>query len=55
VLAAADELEDLAIELKDIVQKLRAFNSDPYKLVYNFRRDVGRVVATLGAGVPSNQ
>lgn len=51
-LAAANRLEELSIELKGIVIKLRAGDVDSYALVYDLRAEIGKVVGTLGYGVP---
>jgi hypothetical protein len=50
--AAADRLEELAIELKGVIIALRCQNDDSYAYVYYFRKEVSRVVSTLGVGVP---
>jgi hypothetical protein len=55
VVAAAADLEDLIPELRCIISEIRQ-NPDninyAYKLAYYFRRDVGRIVSTLGTGIP---
>lgn len=53
--AAANRLEELCVDLKDIVIRLRAGDTDAYALVYDFRSDVGKVVATLGHGIPARK
>jgi hypothetical protein len=49
---AADRLEELVIIQKDIIQRLRANDPQAYALVYELRREVGYIVATLGMSVP---
>jgi hypothetical protein len=56
VVKASADLEDLAAELRDIINEMRQRPTDTayaYALTYNFRTDLGRVVASLGAGKPS--
>lgn len=59
MLSAAAEIEDMVVELKDIVLKLRANPraiDDGYTLVYNWRTTFGRrVVSKLGFGLPRNR
>lgn len=49
---AADRLEELTAEMKALVVELREGTPDAYKKIYNLRRELGYVVATLGEGVP---
>lgn len=50
---AANALEDLTPAIKDMVRRIReGAEPDPYAAVYWLRREVGRVVASLGAGQP---
>lgn len=55
--AAAAEIEELAIEAKEIVSLLRSgVPSDyGYALVYELRKRLSQTVAELGAGVPSRR
>lgn len=56
VIKASADLEDLAAELRDIINSMRQRPNDKayaYALTYNFRTDLGHVVASLGAGKPS--
>lgn len=53
VIQAANELEDLIPVLRDMVNQLRVGDPQPYARVYWFRRDVSRIVARLGAGIPA--
>jgi len=50
--AAADRLEELVIIQKDIVQRLRENDPQSYAFVYELRREIGYIVATLGMSVP---
>lgn len=49
---AANRLEELAIIAKTMVEDIRTGDgpADPYSLLYWLRTEVGRVVATMGAG-----
>lgn len=49
---AANRLEELTIAQKDVIQRLRENDPQAYALVYELRREIGYVVATLGGGVP---
>jgi hypothetical protein len=50
---AANALEDLVPELKEIIKDLRdGTTQQPYALVYHFRTSIGRIVAMLGTGHP---
>jgi phosphoribosylamine-glycine ligase len=50
---AANRLEELSVDLKDIIIQLRnGTTAQPYALVYHFRTQVGHVVASLGSGYP---
>jgi hypothetical protein len=51
-IAAANRLEELATQLKGLVIELREGTPDAYKKVYELRRELSRVVATLGEGQP---
>lgn len=53
VLSAANALEDLTVKMKTAALDLREGTNDPYAVAYYLRRELSRVVATLGAGVPS--
>jgi hypothetical protein len=50
--AAANTMEDLAAIAKQVVIDLRAGKPHPYARVYWLRREMGRVVATMGVGTP---
>ena len=54
ILAAADSAETLAADLKRAVTDLRETgNLDyAYARLYHLRTELGRVVATLGEGLP---
>lgn len=55
-LAAADRLEELLPHLREVVNLVRAGEGPgarPYALLYETRRELSRIVATLGAGLPS--
>jgi hypothetical protein len=50
---ASFRLEELSVELKELILDLRDPRCpDPYARVYHFRREIGKVVATLGTGYP---
>jgi hypothetical protein len=51
-ITAANNLEDLIPELKQLVIDLREYKDHPYARVYEFRRKISRIVATLGSGYP---
>jgi hypothetical protein len=50
--AAAARLEELSTVMSQMVTDLREGKPHPYARVYWLRREIGRVVATLGADVP---
>lgn len=53
---ASVNVEDIADELKILVPLLKAgvlAKREAYGKLYKLRRDLGRVVGTLGAGVPT--
>jgi hypothetical protein len=52
---AADDIETLAIYMKDLVRELReeGDNQVAYAKLYYLRQDLGRIVGRFGAGVPS--
>jgi len=52
-LAAADRLEELLASYREVVNLIREGHERPYALLYEARRELGRVVATLGAGLPA--
>ena len=54
-LDAANRLEDLAMDMKLLIPELREgmTSAAAYRKVYELRRELGRVVATLGCGVPT--
>ncbi len=49
---AANSLETLIPELRQLVIDLREGEPYPYTRVYHFRTKVSRIVATLGSGQP---
>jgi hypothetical protein len=49
---AADRLEELIPDLRQLVADLRDGKGMAYARVYHFRRRVGQVVASLGSGYP---
>jgi hypothetical protein len=49
---AADDLESLVPELKQVIADIREGKGQAYARVYYFRTKVSRVVATLGSGQP---
>lgn len=53
--AASHSLEELAIAAKDVVAELRVGQSPgkAYALAYELRWRMGKIVASLGAGVPN--
>lgn len=53
VIQSADDLEEIIIAAKQVVIDLRAGVDDPYARLYVLRRELGKVVATLGAGSPT--
>lgn len=53
---AAVAVEDVAVELKSLASLMAAgvlAKREAYRKLYKLRTDLGRVVATLGAGVPT--
>jgi hypothetical protein len=55
VIAAVNQLEDLAADAKNAVNEIRANLDDKkwaYWRLYNLRSELSAVVATLGAGRP---
>lgn len=53
-IAAANRLEALVPAIKEMVIQLRdGTEKQPYSAVYWLRREISRVVATLGAGTPN--
>lgn len=50
--AAAARIEELSMISKQVVQNLRDGAPSAYAQVYWLRREMGRVVATLGVGTP---
>lgn len=50
--AAADRVEELLIIGAQVVRNLRTDDPTSYAQVYYLRTELGRVVATLGVGVP---
>lgn len=54
--AASHEVERLAIQMKEAVCVIRdrAGNEFSYALVYELRKRLGRVVASLGEGLPDS-
>lgn len=51
--AAADRLEELLPELREMINRLRHGCPAPYAEVYAFRKEINAVVGKMGAGVPS--
>jgi len=49
-LRAANELEDLVPELRDLIEILRKGTPNAYAHVYNFRKKVSQVVSRMGMG-----
>lgn len=52
-LAAADRLEELLVDYREVVNLIRSGHPRSYALVYEARRELSRVVAKLGVGVPT--
>jgi hypothetical protein len=53
VLKAASDLEEMAADMKELVEVLRCPSVQyPYAHVYEMRHRLGRIVSSLGAGVP---
>lgn len=52
-LRAADDLEELLIHLREIVNEIRDGTVGAYGAVYEARTRLSRIVAGLGAGVPA--
>lgn len=55
VIKASHDIEELAAKLREYVNELREHPNNrrrAYALLYHFRTDLGRVVNTLGEGVP---
>jgi len=52
--AAADKLEELLPEMRELINRIRHGCPAPYAEVYHLRREIGRVVANLGVGVPAS-
>lgn len=50
---AANKLEEMLPHLKEIVREIRNHDVDAYATLYDARRRLGRIVASLGAGIPT--
>lgn len=52
---AANKLEELIPEMKQLVIDLRNGTDKPYTRIYHLRTKLSRIVATLGVGYPGKE
>lgn len=51
---AAAKLEDITVVSKQMVVDIREEVVDPYAALYWLRREIGRIVSTMGVGLPAS-